>query len=258
MANDTLSFGQYGDEILAETDRLAALLDGADLSVTVPTCPDWDLAELVRHLGITTRWAGTIIRTRATQFVPHSTVPDREVATDTGAMAEWLRRGAAEFVREMRAAGPDAKVWTGMPVEDVTFWARRIAYETVVHRADAAHTVGEPFHVGPDVAADAIDEWLFILASPWGKQAAPGLSELRGPAVLALRATDVDAGWLVEIGDGGFTWRRGSDSTATVTLRGPVCDVMQVFYRRLPMDHPSVEVVGRRELLADWLARANF
>jgi len=99
---------------------------------------------------------------------------------------------------------------------------------------------------------------LFILASPWGKQAAPRLSQLPGPASIALRATDADANWLIEIGAGDFTWRRGVDEQASVTLRGPVSDVMQVFYRRLPVDSDAVEVLGDKNVLVDWLDRANF
>src|SRR5215469_3181220 len=46
------------------------------------------------------------------------------------------------------------------------FWIRRMAHETLVHRADAQLAAGaapEPL-IEAEVAADAIDEWLMLLA----------------------------------------------------------------------------------------------
>jgi hypothetical protein len=40
------------DEIADQVDRLRAVVtSGADLAATVPTCPEWSLEDLVRHLG---------------------------------------------------------------------------------------------------------------------------------------------------------------------------------------------------------------
>jgi len=42
---------------------------------------------------------------------------------------------------------------------------------------------------------------------------------------------------------------------ATVTLRGPIADVLRVFHRRLPADSGRVEVLGEADLLPFWLER---
>jgi hypothetical protein len=65
------------------------------------------------------------------------------------------------------------------------------------------------------------------------------------------------AEWLIELGADGFTWRRGHEK-ATVALRGPLADVLRVFYRRLPAGSERVEVVGDAALLDFWLERVSL
>ncbi|GHH16261.1 hypothetical protein GCM10018780_58530 [Streptomyces lanatus] len=66
-------------------------------------------------------------------------------------------------------------------------------------------------------------------------------------------------GWgrLIDVSGDVIVWRRGHEK-ATVALRGPLTAVLLAFYRRLPLDSPDVEVLGERELLEFWLARASF
>jgi hypothetical protein len=90
----------------------------------------------------------------------------------------------------------------------------------------------------------------------------PRLAELRGPGKsIHLHATDTEpevaAEGLIELGSDGFTWRRGHEK-ATVALRGPLADVLQVFYRRLPADSERVEVLGGAALLDFWLERVSL
>ncbi|MFE2379142.1 maleylpyruvate isomerase family mycothiol-dependent enzyme [Streptomyces sp. NPDC059398] len=256
----SLGHDRYCDELLRQTSLFREALAGADLTATVPTCPEWTLGELTRHLGRAHRWVETIVRTKATERVPSGQVPDSAGAgdDDPAALDAWLAAGAARLAATLRAAGPDAGVWTWMDDQHAGFWARRMVHETAVHRADAALTAGVPFEVEPEVAADTIDEWLEILAfaQASGDEDVAGL---RGAGrSIHLHATDAaDAEWLIEFGEDGFSWRRGHEK-ATVALRGPLTDVLQVFYRRLPAGSDRVEVLGDRELLDFWLERASF
>ncbi|WP_405750746.1 maleylpyruvate isomerase family mycothiol-dependent enzyme [Streptomyces sp. NBC_01411] len=255
-----LGHDRYCDELLRQTDLFGAALAGADLTATVSTCPEWSLGELTRHVGRAQRWAETIVRTKATEAVPPEQVPDSAGPgdDDPDALSDWLAAGAARLAATLRAAGPDAEVWTWAADQRTGFWARRMVHETAVHRADAALTAGVPFEVEADVAADAIDEWLDILvfAQASGDKS---VADLRGAGrSIHLHATDAaGAEWLIEFGDDGFTWRRAHEK-ATVALRGPLTDVLQVFYRRLPAGSDQVEVLGDRELLDFWLERASF
>jgi hypothetical protein len=47
-----LTHDRYCDEGADQAHRSAAVVtSGADLTATVPTCPEWSLEDLVRHLG---------------------------------------------------------------------------------------------------------------------------------------------------------------------------------------------------------------
>ncbi|MFG2191390.1 maleylpyruvate isomerase family mycothiol-dependent enzyme [Streptomyces sp. NPDC048639] len=259
-----LGHDRYGAEVTVQTGLLRDAIRGADLSATVPTCPDWTLGDLARHVGGAHRWAGTIVRTRAAEDIPEEQVPGYAGpdSDDPSALDAWLAEGADLLASALREAGPDTAVWTWAPERTAGFWARRMTHETVVHRADAELTVGRPFSVAPDVAADTIDEWLEILSSLRATGEDPTLAELRGAGrSIHLHATDappeLNAEWLIEFGAEDFTWRR-AHAKATVALRGPLADVLQVFYRRLPADSDRVEVLGEAELLRFWLERANW
>lgn len=261
-----LAHDRYCDEIAHQVAQLRSVVtSGADLSGTVPTCPDWSLEDLVRHMGRALRWVEFIVRTRAQEEVPEERVPGFAgpgVRGDAGALDAWLAESGEQAVVSLRQAGPDTKVWSWAGVLNSGFWARRMAHEITVHRADATLAAGLPYEVAPEVAADAIDEWLQIVEFVQRTVPHDEVSELRGPGrTIHLHATDtgpgLDAEWLVELTEDGITWRRGHEK-ATVALRGPLTSVLLAFYRRLPLDARELEVLGDRELLEFWLRRATF
>lgn len=272
-----LKFDRYCGEIVRQTDQLRALLGGADLTATVPSCPDWTLGELARHVGGAHRWAAELVRTRARDDIPEEAVPDHTGPADgePAALDVWLADGAALLAAELRAAGSGAEVWSWGWDRTAHFWARRMTHETVVHRADAALAVRvpdekepyevEPYEVEPAVAADAIDEWLRIVEFAAADGDAEAL-ELRGAGRgIHLHATDppealggVEAEWLIEFTDDGFNWGRGGHGKGTVALRGGLTELLLVFYRRLPVGSGRVTLLGDTELMDFWLERASF
>ncbi|WP_225823167.1 maleylpyruvate isomerase family mycothiol-dependent enzyme [Streptomyces naphthomycinicus] len=261
-----LSHDRYCDEITLQVDRLRAVVtSGADLTATVPTCPDWSLEDLVRHMGGALRWVDALVRTRAQENIPAERVPlagGPEERGDAAALGKWLAETGELVVGALREAGPDAEVWAWAGVLNAGFWARRMACEITVHRADATLAAGLPYEVAPDMAADALDEWLQLVEWVQRNAAHEAAKDLRGPGrSLHLHATDtgpaLDAEWLIELGEDGVSWRRGHEK-ATVALRGPLTSVLLAFYRRLPLDSPGLEVLGERELLEFWLERTTF
>ncbi|MER0445819.1 maleylpyruvate isomerase family mycothiol-dependent enzyme [Streptomyces sp. Edi4] len=255
----TLEHLTYCDQIVRQSAELRSHLAGADLSAPVPTCPEWTLRQLARHVGGAHRWSTEIVRTKATEPFPPDQVPGAAGpdSDDPAALDAWLAEGAENCAKVLREAGTDVPVWSWTGPTTSAFWARRMTHETLVHRADAAGALGAAFTAPADVAADAIDEWLDVLSfarafrSSSGELGEPGQS-------LHLHATDVpDAEWFIEIGDEGFTWRRAHEK-ATAVVRGPLTDVLRVLYRRLPTDSPAVEVLGERGVLDTWLAKTAF
>ncbi len=178
---------RYYAEIEASTETLAGLVHGADLTRQVPTCPDWTLRQLATHVGRAHRWAAEIVGTRSAEFIPFRQVPDGRIPDDPALHAPWLRAGAARVVGAVREAGGD-QVWTFDGLRPASFWARRMAHETAVHRADAEITVGREPEFEPDLAADAIDEWLGYMSGIGASDSR--VDALPDGAVLHVHVTD--------------------------------------------------------------------
>ncbi|MDJ1132280.1 maleylpyruvate isomerase family mycothiol-dependent enzyme [Streptomyces iconiensis] len=267
---DDVSHGVYCAEISARADELRAAVrsaEGGPGAVPVAACPGWTLTELARHVGGTHRWAARIVRTRATEPVPHDLVDDVSSPgpESPAALDDWLAVGAAELTGALREAGPDAAVWTVAPGGTARFWARRMTHETTVHAADAAFATGagpfavREFAVREELGRDALDEWMGFGALPRVlKAAGPGAAPLTGPGrTLQLHASDTDAEWLVDLTREPVTWSHAHDKAA-VTVRAPLTDLVLLLYgRRTPAD-TSIEVYGDEELLTLWLERSGF
>ncbi|MBO3746200.1 maleylpyruvate isomerase family mycothiol-dependent enzyme [Streptosporangiaceae bacterium NEAU-GS5] len=239
-----LSFDDHCAEIVAQTTAMAKLIEGADLATAVPTCPRWNLDKLTRHVGGAHRWATALVETRAPGFV----APERAVTDDHVA---YLRDGADRLVAALRESGPAAPMWTWTDDRTAGYWARRMMNETLVHRADAALALGQEFTAAPELAADAIAEWLdlasVLLA---GNQALRGSGQTIG-----FRTTSGPAGWTVRRGPDGVELL-SEPVPADATLTGPATTLLLVLTRRLPSSH--VEVSGDAGLAAHWLDNASF
>ena len=92
-------------EIEASTETLAGLVDGADLTIPVPTCPEWTLRQLATHVGRAHRWAAEIAATRSAEFIPFRQVPDGRLPDDPAQHAPWLRAGAGRVMRRGARGG---------------------------------------------------------------------------------------------------------------------------------------------------------
>jgi uncharacterized protein (TIGR03083 family) len=253
-------FSDHCDQIDVQTSLLAELVATAGLTTPVPTCGDWSLEHLVRHVGGGHRWAAETVRTRAT--APLSDHGVRDVAgyppLDAPSLAAWLVEGASELVEALREAGPDTPLWSPVEPEGrAAFYARRFAHETLVHRADAVLAVGEAFDVEPATAVDALDEWFELGSLPAMHDFHPERRELLGAGrTIHLHAHDgVDAEWVVDLTGDVQTWRRAHEKSA-VAVRGALTDLLLLVYRRRTPG--GLEVLGDAALLEQWLAHAAF
>jgi len=258
-----LEHGRFCDEVVNQTDLLLGVLEGADLSATVPTAPDWALSDLLRHIGGNLRSVEQAVRTGTPVTEPERQVPGHAGPSgdDLSALAAWLSEAAGNAAQTLAEAGPgtEAQVWVVR--WPAAAWARRAAHDIVVHRADAAGTVGAAYRVAPDLAADAVDEFLDLMSSQASRSGAPATEAPALGGSIHLHTTDtgpgVPAEWLIELASPTFTWRHAHEK-ATVAVRGPVADVLRVIYRRLPPDTGGVEVLGDRGLLEAWLERTQL
>jgi uncharacterized protein (TIGR03083 family) len=257
----TLGIDRYLDELRAQTADMAESIRAADGELRVPTCPEWTLLQLIGHLGRASRWAATIITSRATAPVPFEAVDDREPPDDPDDRPGWLVEGGNMLADAAAKAGPDTAVWSWSEDRTVGFWLRRILHETVIHRADAAFTVGARYAVAADLAADGISEWLGILQLPviiGNERFAELLDDRRS---LHFHATDPElAGegeWLVRRTRAGVIVEP-THAKADVAVRGSAGDLFLLIMGRLPADDERFEVHGDGNALDEWLAKTSF
>ncbi len=281
-----LTAERYYAEITASTGALAGLVDGADLTLPVPTCPDWTLRQLATHVGRAQRWAAEIVSTRSPRAVAFRDVPNGRLPDDPAGHAGWLRAGADRLITVVGQAR-DANVWAFGEQRPAGFWARRMTHETTVHGVDAqlaaAAGTGPPRGqeraagngpprgderpggaerpaIAADVAADGIDEWLTVLSGRSDGEPDPRAAGLAASDSLHVHAADVPDGtgeWVVSHDPEGITVRRAHEK-ATLALRGGASDLLLVLVQRFPPDDPAIGVHGDPALLRRWLAATRF
>ncbi|WP_329458114.1 maleylpyruvate isomerase N-terminal domain-containing protein [Streptomyces sp. NBC_01497] len=261
-----LTHERHCDEIVEQADALCALLDDAGpaaLGRRVPTCPDWNTEQLVRHLGESLRWIWHLVEQRGQEDPPRRDVPGVDGPGDAGELTGWLAGSARLLAGALRSAGPAAVVWSWAWDASTGFWARRMCHEVLVHRADAVFalhgidTALGAYRVEPALAADALDEWLRIVEFTAATENAPGPSG-GATGTLRMQAADVPgAEWLIEI-DGPRVRRRHAHEKADAAVRAPLTALLLGAVRRLPPRAALFEVTGDRGLLESWLDTATF
>ncbi len=233
------------------SDQLLASARAARVDASVPSCPGWDVHQLVLHAGTTHRWATTLVSTRATGFV----VPDAGVVPhERDAILGWFADGAAALTELLDHTDPDAPVWSWGADQHARFWARRMAHETAVHGWDAGGAAGRPPVIPADLAVDGIDEALD--AVPAMVAFRPELASLKGNGeTIHLHATDTEGEWLVRLTPDGIESSR-EHAKGDVAARGPASDLYLFLVGRVPP--AGLEVLGDSTLLERWQREFRF
>ena len=128
--------------LLEQTRAFGDLIGTADPATPVPTCPDWTLKQLFRHVGRGNRWAAQIITDRRSEPLDPRDVRDGKPPDDPDAAIDWLNGGAQLIIDAVDRVGSDARVWTFLGPRPAGWWIRRRLHEATVHRADAALALG--------------------------------------------------------------------------------------------------------------------
>ncbi len=186
----------FQDHLWRESARFRAVLADADPAAQVPTCPDWNAADLLWHLAEVQLFWGAIVRDRLDD-------PDRAEAAkperpgEYPELLELFDRASAALLDTLATTPDHIQLWTWFDADQSAgFVRRRQAHEALIHRLDAELITGSVTGIDAALATDGVDEALSALYGgppAWGSFTS---SSIAG----RVRTTDTGGEWLVELG----------------------------------------------------------
>ncbi|MEU6848073.1 maleylpyruvate isomerase family mycothiol-dependent enzyme [Streptomyces sp. NPDC046716] len=247
-----LTTARYLDCLAADFDRLRSVASAADPGAVVPSCPDWTVTDLVRHVAQVYVDKTHAMRTgEELEWPPKGTADAEPFALLDRAYADLL----AEFAD--REPGDPAGGWY-TPDRTVGFWIRRMAQETVIHRIDAELAAGQQIAPVPeDLAVDGIDELLKVFTqfavSEYGNYFTDVLAGSPGHSIDIHALGTKAAAWRITTGPARFTVTDGTDDTPPdLTLSAPPAALLRDLWNRQSPDAPSpVTTTGPQEPLQE-------
>ncbi|WP_042418163.1 maleylpyruvate isomerase family mycothiol-dependent enzyme [Streptacidiphilus anmyonensis] len=241
--------------VAAETTRFVGVVECADLSTPVPTCPGWTLGDLIRHAGSVQRWFAVLLRGRIQQ-PPTSRDVELKLPEEVAGYPQWLADSLAEATGAIDAGALDEPMWAWGVDQHARFWVRRMLFETLVHRTDAELALGLRPEIEPALALDGVDEFLVNLPNAAGF--APKTAELRAEH-RAVRFSCPDGGWLVRLRPDGFGVEPDADGPADASVRAATAaDLLLLLYGRYDRTADAFELSGDQGLLDHWFAHSQF
>jgi uncharacterized protein (TIGR03083 family) len=251
-----LEYPTYLDHIRAESARFRGVLADCDPAARVPSCPDWDAADLLWHLaGVQLFWS------RVVRLRPHAPddpeIADLAPAERPAAYAELLEAFddfSHALVTELERARPEDEAWHWSGDNRVATTFRRQAHEAAIHRIDAELAAGVPVTpLDPALADDGVAEVLGVMYGgepEWGSFRRTGeafavhLTDTGTELLVALgkfSGTVPDSGKVYEDEDDLWLVEEGPEPTATVS--GTAADVDTWLWHR----DPALTVGSRAE-----------
>jgi uncharacterized protein (TIGR03083 family) len=238
---------EHIDAIQHEGQLLAAAATRTELDALIPTCPDWRMRDLVRHVGGVHRWATGYVGDRRTEMW------EVDLADIVGTwpadldLIGWFREGYTKLVHTLASAPFDLDCFTFLvATSPLAMWARRQAHETAMHRVDAESPGSTTTEFQPAFAADGVDELLSCFMTRQHPRRAPKISS---PCSVHVHATDTGDDWFIEISpEAVVTSRRSGPADCMITAAAG--DLYLFLWNRRSVADISVD--GDRDLLALW------
>ncbi len=238
----------YLASFAADAERLTSAAE-ANPDGPMPWCGDWTAKDCAKHAGALFHVVSQVVAGRPDVTFAVFEELHAPAAVDPG-LASWVREGAAAAHEQLAKADPAEPCWSwSRPDQDVGFWQRRLAHETLIHRWDCERAAGRPVSpIDPELAADGVDEFLAIFAPRMRHvNKSPGAGE-----TVHLHCTDADGEWVVRFpGEGAHELRR-EHAKGDAAFRGPAEGLLLFLWGRLPAAAAGVEVLGDEAIARRW------
>lgn len=223
----------------AATSAMLATVRAADPAAAVPSCPGWQVTDLVDHLGRVHLWAAHSAREGA----PPDPYPRRDRDQP---LADWYAACVDLIVSTLGALPPDHPSWSfsADPSHGTArFWRRRQFHETTVHHVDALQAAGRLSLTGPmgpvpaltaQDAADGVAEVFEVMAPRSlvrNADRAP-LDVIPAAEPIAFCCTDIEASWTVRMVEGSVELVEGVAEGAVARVSGPATQLYLALWHR--------------------------
>jgi uncharacterized protein (TIGR03083 family) len=237
----------YLSIISDETSRIVNAYE-RDRFAAVPWSDRWTVGTVARHVAATHHVVAEIVRGR----------PDADFglfgelqtpSKDSPEFVDWFRSGTDSLLGQLSSVPADDECWSWFaPGRRVGWWARRMAFEAVVHRWDTDAAQGQDFSVAPHIAADGVDEFLdvFVAASRAAHDAPAG-------PTMGFECSDRSDRWWLDLSDRGGRIMSRDPRAASVRIRGTAEQLLLIVWGRVPLsDAAGVDVSGDVGELDRW------
>jgi uncharacterized protein (TIGR03083 family) len=231
-------------ELLALIDERSAAFRAAvaaapGLGVVVPSCPQWTLFDLVRHLGDGRRKWAAIVAAGPADAPPAKPVWESDVPRELEPLLAWSAESTRLMLDALREAGPAKGCWAwwdgSQSPSNCGAAARHQVQEVAVHTWDAQLALGTPQPLPDEVALDGVDE--FLSTSCAGPYRWP-----HDAAAVDYHATE-GRSWRLSLSAGGVSVARleGGADNGSAAIWGTAAELVLVLYGRIPVDSLKVE-----------------
>jgi uncharacterized protein (TIGR03083 family) len=183
----------YSEAIRRESARFARAIAAAGLNAAVPSCPEWNTADLLWHLAEVQYFWATIAGDllQSPDRMKELRRPRDEALT--GLFAEQTDR----LVAALGAHDPGEECWSWYEGGHSIAWVRRRqAHEALIHRVDAELAASATTPLDDMLATDGVDEILTVMIDC---RSIPEWSRFNADGTTAVLATP-DRRWEMALG----------------------------------------------------------
>lgn len=238
------------EHLRADIDRIL-LTPASALDAAVAACPGWTVADLLGHHSGVFSFATAQLRAEpGSDIVPFDPPPE-------GPPLDVFSRLAARLVEALEDTGPDEHRpnWNRSPT--ASFWWRRMAQETAVHRFDVQRAHLDPEPIDTALAVDGIDELCEVFLPHAKRRGITGTGE-----TVHLHATDDEIAdgtlpggeWMFTFTPEGVETEHAHDK-GDMAGRGSASDLLLFVWNRRPVE---IETFGEPDLLPWWPVKVSI